>query len=73
VKYIEHSTQELITTRFPNPIQYTFLKDKQKYQDERELRVSLSALGIGHFVLDDLKHNRLSILFAICFQFYRRF
>jgi len=51
VKYIEYATQELITTRFPNPIQYTFLKDKPQYQDEQELRIALSALGMGHFVL----------------------
>jgi len=52
VKYMERDTRQLITSRFANPIEYTFVKDK-KYADERELRISLSALGIGHFVLND--------------------
>jgi hypothetical protein len=34
----------------PNPIRYTYVKDKS-YADERELRISLSAIGMGHFVL----------------------
>ena len=50
---MERDTRQLVSARFPNPIEYTFVKDKEKYADERELRISLSALGIGHFVLDD--------------------
>jgi hypothetical protein len=38
--------------RLPNPIRYTYIKDKS-YADERELRISLSALGIGRYVLAD--------------------
>jgi hypothetical protein len=38
--------------RMPNPIRYTYIKDNS-YADERELRISLSAIGIGHFVLAD--------------------
>ncbi len=38
--------------RMPNPIRYTYVKDKS-YADERELRISLSAIGMGHFVLAD--------------------
>ncbi|GAH64280.1 unnamed protein product, partial [marine sediment metagenome] len=34
------------------PIEYTYLKDK-KYANEKELRISLSAAGIGQFVLKD--------------------
>jgi hypothetical protein len=39
--------------RLPNPIVYTYLKDREQYSEEKELRVSLSAIGMGHFVLDD--------------------
>lgn len=38
--------------RLPNPIKYTYLKDK-KYSEEKELRISLSALGMGQFALKD--------------------
>ena len=38
--------------RMPNPIRYTYIKDK-RFSNERELRISLSALGIGRFVLAD--------------------
>jgi hypothetical protein len=38
--------------RMPNPIRYTYIKDKS-YADEHELRISLSAIGMGHFVLAD--------------------
>jgi hypothetical protein len=38
--------------RMPNPIRYTYIKD-QSYADERELRIALSAIGMGHFVLAD--------------------
>jgi hypothetical protein len=41
VKYMERDTRQLVSARFPNPIEYTFVKDKEKYADERELRISL--------------------------------
>jgi DUF2971 family protein len=69
VEYIERGTQNLNTEQFPNPIKYTFTKEKQKYADERELRVSLSALGIGTFVLAD----RSQIPFPPALQFFFNF
>ena len=39
--------------RLLNPIVYTYLKDREQYSVEKELRVTLSAIGMGHFVLDD--------------------
>jgi len=35
-----------------NPIRYTYIKD-DSYVKEREMRISLSALGIGRYVLAD--------------------
>lgn len=52
VDYVERATHRENQVRLPNPIRYVYLKDKT-YAPERELRVSLSALGIGQFVLDD--------------------
>ena len=52
VKYIDRRTFQANITRYPNPIEYTFLKD-ESFSSESELRVSLSAVGVGRFVLDN--------------------
>jgi hypothetical protein len=53
VEYVDWAKHRSNGARFANPIQYTYLKDASTYRDDRELRVSLSALGIGHFSLND--------------------
>lgn len=52
VDYIDWKTYRANTKVAPNPIVYTFMKDTQ-FKNEKELRISLSALGIGSFSLDD--------------------
>jgi hypothetical protein len=52
VEYVAWDIHRANDERFPNPIRYTYLKS-EKYRDDRELRVSLSALGMGHYVLND--------------------
>ncbi|MBV9152552.1 MAG: hypothetical protein JO204_12330, partial [Alphaproteobacteria bacterium] len=49
VEYISRDEARLNISRIANPIQYTFLKEKRKYEKEQELRISLSALGVGNF------------------------
>ncbi|MCR4306341.1 MAG: hypothetical protein NUV42_00050 [Candidatus Yonathbacteria bacterium] len=49
VEYIDWNTHQINTERLPNPIKYTYLKDEKKFFKEKELRISLSALGIGQF------------------------
>jgi hypothetical protein len=53
VDYVDWASHRANETRLPNPIMYTYLKDRRQFAEERELRISLSALGIGKFVLDD--------------------
>lgn len=53
VEYVDWASHHANKTRLPNPIMYTYMKDEGSYAKERELRISLSALGIGKFVLDD--------------------
>ena len=53
VEYVEWQSHQINTERLPNPILYTYLKDKQRFSEERELRVSLSAIGIGQLSLND--------------------
>ena len=53
VKYEEWGNICVNDEYYANPIQYIFLKDAEKYSEERELRVSLSAQGMRHYVLND--------------------
>lgn len=52
VTYVDWDTHRANAEHLPNPIQYTYLKGQQ-YAAEREVRISLSAIGLGTFVLND--------------------
>ncbi len=53
VEYIEWDTHQANSEHLPNPIRYTYLKDRERFSEEKELRISLSAIGIGQFALKD--------------------
>ena len=53
VEYEEWGNVCVNDVYYANPIQYIFLKDAERYSQERELRISLSAQGMGHYVLSD--------------------
>ena len=63
VEYVEWDTHQANTKRFPNPIKYTYLKDKKKFSEEKEFRISLSALGIGQFDSTMLFPSSLGLVF----------
>lgn len=52
IKYVDRGNHQEKTGCLPNPIIYTYLKDQQ-FSDEKELRISLSAFGMGQFALRD--------------------
>jgi hypothetical protein len=52
VEYVDWEAYQSNLKRLPNPIQYTYLKDK-KYHEDRELRIALSTIGMGKFVMND--------------------
>jgi hypothetical protein len=52
VNYVDWDRHRANNERLANPIEYTFLK-AQPFSAETELRVALSAIGLGHFVLND--------------------
>lgn len=52
VEYVQWDKHQANAAHLPNPLKYTYLKD-QKFADEKELRISLSAPGIGQFALKD--------------------
>jgi hypothetical protein len=53
IEYVDWDVHEANAKRFPNPIIYTYLKDKIKFSEEKEFRISLSAIGMGEFALKD--------------------
>jgi len=50
VEYCEWENHQENIVRYPNPIKYIYLKDN-KFAGDNELRISLSTIGIGKFVL----------------------
>ena len=52
VEYVEWNNYQANVESVLNPIKYTYLKDK-RFSEEKELRVSLSALGMGNFKWKD--------------------
>lgn len=52
VTYVDRTSHRANTERAANPVEYAYLKDA-RFVDEHELRVTLSAIGIGHFHLAD--------------------
>lgn len=53
IEYVDWDVHEANKRRLPNPIIYTYLKDKTKFSEEKEFRISLSAMGMGEFALKD--------------------
>lgn len=52
VEYVEWGSHQANRAHLPNPLTYTYLKST-KFSEEKELRVSLSTLGMGEFALKD--------------------
>lgn len=53
IEYVDWDVHEANEKKLPNPITYTYLKDKTKFSEEKEFRISLSAIGMGEFALKD--------------------
>jgi hypothetical protein len=69
VDYVDWTTHRENAERLPNPIRYTYLKHSC-YTPERELRVSLSALGTGEIVLTDGSPMAFSDSLQVQFDFH---
>ncbi len=52
IEYVDWENVQANTEYLENPIRYTYLKSG-RYSEEAELRISLSALGVGQFDLRD--------------------
>jgi len=53
VNYVAWGTHRTNNEYLSNPILYTYIKDTDRFREEKELRITLSAIGIGHFALKD--------------------
>jgi hypothetical protein len=71
VEYVEFSTHRKNQPHLPNPIQYAYLKSAALYSEEKELRVTLSALGMGQFVLNDGSLMAFPVSLQVPFDFRR--
>jgi hypothetical protein len=56
-----------------NPIRYTYLKDEKAYSNDNELRISLSAIGVGRMVLADGRKVELPTHLHMLFNFRTAF
>lgn len=72
VAYVDWAVHRANLDRAANPIQYAYLKDRS-YGEERELRVSLSALGMGRFVLADGREIEFPPSLQLAFDFREAF
>ena len=69
VEYVEWDKLQANGMHLPNPIKYTYLKNKTPYEEEKELRISLSALGVGKFVLNDGTQIEFPASMPVAFDF----
>lgn len=72
VDYVDRSTYRANAERVANPILYAYLKDA-RYDSERELRITLSALGMGRFMLNDGREIEFPPTLQLAFDFRRAF
>lgn len=69
IKYVDWDVHEANAKRLPNPIIYTYLKDNTKFSEEKEFRISLSAMGMGEFALKDGSKLLFPLSFHVPFLF----
>jgi hypothetical protein len=69
VEYVEWDRHRANLDRLLNPIQYTYIKDVKKFGHDKELRVSLSTIGMGHFVLGDGRMLEFTPSLQVSFDF----
>ena len=68
IEYVDWDRHQVNTEYLPNPIKYTYLKAMQ-FSDEKELRVSLSTLGVGQFALNDGRMIEFPLGMTMSFDF----
>lgn len=73
VEYVDFDSHRINSPHLPNPIEYVHLKSAALYANEKELRVTLSALGMGHFALNDGSLMDFPVSLQVPFDFRQAF
>jgi hypothetical protein len=71
IDYVDTAAARANSERLPNPIRYSYMKDANEFAGEREMRITLSTLGIGNFALADGTIIRFPKSMRIAFDFDR--
>ena len=69
VEYVVWEMHQANAEQLPNPIKYTYFKNKEGFENEKEFRVSLSAIGIGQFALNDGSTMEFPVHLQVAFDF----
>ena len=72
VEYVDWAQHQANSPHSPNPLTYTYLKDAN-FAAEKELRISLSALGMGQFVIGDGIAIEFPSSLTMAFDFHRAY
>lgn len=70
IRYVDWEATRTSENYLANPILYTYIKD-ERYGEERELRISLSAVGIGKFAVNGDVIEDLGASLQLSFDFRR--
>jgi hypothetical protein len=70
IKYVNWENHQINTPHLPSPIEYLYTKDINSFSNEKEFRISLSAIGIGSFVLNDRSKIQFSQALSFSFDYH---
>ncbi|QEX24973.1 hypothetical protein FRZ61_49160 [Hypericibacter adhaerens] len=72
VDYVDWNSHRANVPVLPNPICYTFIKAKE-FSDEKELRIALSAFGLGRFELNNGNELQFPRSLQMAFSYHAAF
>lgn len=73
IEYVDTSAIQTNISRLSNPIVYAYMKDKDQFSGENELRITMAALGIGNFALADNTVINFPSCMGLSFDFRRAY
>jgi hypothetical protein len=73
VEYVDSATIQANAERLVNPVIYSHMKDAARFKGEKELRVTLSTVGLGVFALADGRQISFPESMQLDFDFRKAF
>ncbi len=71
IDYVDAEVARANEGLLPNPILYSYMKDAKQFAGEREMRITLSTLGVGNFALVDGTAIKFPESMQLAFDFRR--